>query len=65
MTKTDLQVYSKTDLENARTKGQLVGLLQGAGAILAAGLVIKIIGWIPAILVIGAGAYLLYRVLKK
>ncbi len=65
MTKTDLQLYSKTDLENARTKGQLVGLLQGAGGVLAAGLLLTFIGWIPAALVVGAGAYLLYRVFTR
>jgi MFS superfamily sulfate permease-like transporter len=57
--------YTKTDLENARTKGQLLGWLQGAGVTFALMFVIGIIGWIPGILV-GAGlAFILFKLLKR
>jgi hypothetical protein len=56
--------YTQTDLENARTKGQLVGWLQGAGVMFVVLMVVGLIGWIPAIVVgIGAAA-LLYKLLK-
>lgn len=64
MTKSDLQKYSKTELENARTKGQVVGWVQGAGAVVALGLVFSVVGWIPTILVVGGVGYLLYKALR-
>jgi hypothetical protein len=52
-------------VENARTKGQLVGWLQGAGVMFVVLMVVGLIGWIPAIVVgIGAAA-LLYKLLKR
>lgn len=56
--------YTKTDLENARTKGQLVGWLQGAGVTFMAMFIIGLIGWIPGIL-LGAGlAFVVYKLSK-
>ncbi|MEZ4416041.1 MAG: hypothetical protein R3E10_09800 [Gemmatimonadota bacterium] len=57
------KIYTKTDLETARTKGQVLGWAQGAGAVLAAGLALKLLGWIPTVLVVGGVVYLLYRLL--
>ncbi len=65
MTKSELQPYSKSDLENARTKGQIVGWLQGAGAVVVAGVVFSVLGWVPTLLAVGAGGYLLYRLFFK
>jgi len=58
-----LTTATKQELENARTKGQVIGWIQGAGAVLALGLVIKFLGWIPTIVVGGAVIYLGYRLL--
>lgn len=57
------KIYSKSDLETARTKGQVMGWVQGAGAVLAVGVVLKLLGWIPTLLVVGAVVYVLYRLL--
>jgi hypothetical protein len=65
MTNNELQRYTHTELENARTKGQVVGWIQGAGALLVLGVVFKLIGWIPTVLVAGAVAYLLYKMFAK
>jgi len=57
--------YTRTDLENARTKGQLLGWIQGAGVTFAVMFVIGLIGWLPGIL-LGAGlAFVLYKLLKR
>ena len=57
--------YTKTDVENARTKGQLLGWIQGAGITFALMFVIGIIGWLPGIL-LGAGvAFVLYKLLNR
>jgi len=57
--------YTKTDLENARTKGQLIGWLQGAGVMFGVMFVVGIIGWIPGILLGAALAFGLYKLLKR
>ena len=38
---------TKREIENARTKGQIVGWAQGAGAVLVFGLVLNFLGWSP------------------
>jgi hypothetical protein len=64
--KTDLVPrYTKTDLENARTKGQLIGWLQGAGVAFGVLLVVGLIGWIPAVLLAVGAAAVLYKLLKR
>lgn len=65
MTKTDLQLYSSTDIENARTKGQVTGWVQGAGTLILAGLLLKVVGWIPAFLILGGVVWLGYKVFGK
>lgn len=52
------------ELENARTKGQLIGWVQGAAAFLVLGLVLKFIGWIPVIAVAGLGVFIGYKLLS-
>ena len=58
-----LTVATRQDLDNARTKGQVVGWVQGAGAVLLLGIVLNLAGWIPVVVVGGGVAYLIYRVL--
>ena len=65
MSRTDLQLYTKDDLEKARDRGQLVGWAQGAGGLIAVGLVLKLLGWIPALLLFAGVGYLVYKVLLK
>ena len=62
---TELQRSKKTELQIARTKGQMVGWAQGAGALIAISLVFSLIGWIPTVLVLGGVGYLVYRALFK
>ncbi|MEZ4587747.1 MAG: hypothetical protein R2909_15255 [Gemmatimonadales bacterium] len=60
-----MKTHTRQDLENARTKGQMIGLIQGAGAVVALGLVLKLVGWIPVLAVGAAVAYLGYRLLFR
>ena len=62
---TELQRSKKTELQIARTKGQMVGWAQGAGAVIAISLVFSLIGWIPTVLALGGVGYLVYRALFK
>lgn len=62
---TDLALYSKDQLESARNRGQLVGWIQGAGAVIAAALVWNLLGWIPLLLGVGVVGYVLYKLMSK
>jgi len=62
MAKTDLpDLYTKQDVDNARTKGELVGWIK-AGAVGVTGmLLLGVIGWIPTVAVIGVGGFVVYK----
>jgi hypothetical protein len=57
------RLTTKQELENARTRGQVVGWIQGAGAMLLIGVAVNLLGWLPLIAVGALGAYVGYRVL--
>ena len=65
MTKSNLPApHNQQDVENARTKGQLVGWIQG-GAVGVGGMVLLgYIGWIPTLAVLGIGGFVLYKLLS-
>ena len=65
MTRTDLELYSKSDLEKARTKGQLLGWVQGGTVVLAGALLLSFIGWIPTLVVLGSGGLLIYKLMSS
>lgn len=55
--------YTERDLQNARTKGQIVGWIQGGAVGIGGFMVVGMLGWIPTIAVVGVGGYVLYKVL--
>jgi hypothetical protein len=58
--KYETAVYTKEQLENARTKGQLIGWAQGAVSVGLLLFLLQFLGWIPLLLVgglVGFGAY--------
>jgi hypothetical protein len=59
------EIYTENDLARARGKGKLVGWLQGAGAVIVAGMVLSLLGWIPTIVVVGGVGYLAYKLLSR
>ncbi len=65
MTRTDLELYTKADIEKARTKGQLLGWVQGGAVVLAGALLLSFIGWIPTLVVLGAGGLLIYKLMSS
>lgn len=46
------KVYSQTDVDNARTKGQLIGWIQAAAVGIGGWFVLGLIGWIPTLVVV-------------
>ena len=62
MAKIDLpDLYTKKELDHARTKGELVGLVKGVAVGVMGLLLLGVIGWIPTLAVIGVGGFVLYK----
>ncbi len=59
------KIYSKTDIENARTKGQVIGWLQGGGVVVGGFLLLNVLGWLPGLLLVGGVGYVGYRMFFK
>ena len=59
------KIFSKTDIENARTKGQVVGWLQGGGVVAGGLLLLNFFSWLPGLLLVGGVGYVGYRVFFK
>ena len=57
--------YTRTDLENARTKGQMIGWVQAGAVVLGGVLLLKAIGWLPVLLVVAAATFIGYKVLSR
>ena len=63
MTKIDLpDLYTKKDVDRARTKGELVGWIKGGVVGVVGMLLLGVIGWIPTLAVIGVGGFVVYKV---
>ena len=62
MTKIDLpDLYTRKDVDSARTKGELVGWVKGTALGVVGMLLLGVIGWIPTLAVIGVGGFVLYK----
>ena len=57
--------HTDEDLELARTKGQVIGWVQGGAAVIVGGLVLNLLGWLPAVLVLGAVGWVAYKLVTK
>jgi hypothetical protein len=58
-------LYTEKDLERARTKGQLLGWMQGAAVGVTGMILLGFIGWLPTIAVAGIGGFALYKLLAR
>ena len=59
----DKTIFTRQELDNARTKGQIIGWVQGGAAVLLGTLLIGFAGWIPLLLVGAVALYFVYRVI--
>lgn len=50
----ETSIFEKQQIKSARIKGQVRGWAQGAGATLIVFLLLKLFGWIPAVLLMAA-----------
>jgi len=57
--------YTRTDLENAKTKGQLIGWVQAGAVVLGGVLLLKAIGLIPVLVLVGVAGFIGYKVVTR
>ena len=57
------KLYSHTEVSSARTRGRLIGWVQGAVTTFAVLWLLKLVGWIPALIVIGVVGFLAFKLL--
>jgi hypothetical protein len=57
--------YTENDVQRARTKGKVVGWLQGGTAVVIGAMVLNVVGWIPALAIVGVVAWVAYKLLSK
>ena len=62
MVKIDLpDIYTRKDVDTARTKGELVGWVKGTAVGVVGMLLLGVVGWIPTLAVMGVGGFVLYK----
>ncbi len=62
------KVYTEKDVTRARNRGQLLGWVQGGTIVISGAIVLNLLGWIPAVLAVGAigyGGYKVFRWMSK
>ena len=59
------KIYTERDIQRARTSSKVIGWLQGGAAVLIGGMVLNIVGWFPALAIVGVVGYVAYKVLSK
>jgi len=58
-------IYTHDQLENARTKGQVIGWVQGGAAVGALLFLLQFIGWIPLIGVASLLAFMGFKIASR
>jgi hypothetical protein len=58
------KIYTEKEVEKARQRSRMVGWVQGGGAVIVGSMVLRLLGWIPALLVIGLVAFVLYKLVS-
>ena len=58
-------LYSQREIDKTRRRQRLMGRAEGAAAVVIAGAVFNLLGWIPTILVIAVVGYGLYKLVSK
>ena len=55
--------YSEKELARIRTRSKAVGWIQGGATVFLGGLLLRMIGWIPAVLLVVVVGYVVYKLL--
>ena len=64
-TKYETAVYTREQVDNARTKGQLIGWVQGAASVGILMFLLQFLGWIPLLLIAAVVGFGCYKVITR
>jgi hypothetical protein len=59
------KIYTEKDVQRAKTKGKLVGWLQGGGIVLVGAVVWNMLGWIPIVVGGAAVTWVIYKFMTR
>lgn len=59
------ELYTQREVDKARRRQRTLGRIEGVAAVVAAGAIFNLLGWLPTLLVLGVAGYLIYRFLLK
>ena len=62
--KYETSIFTRQQLKKARVKGQIKGWIQGAASTFLLILLLKFLGWIPAILVLAGIGFVGYKIFR-
>lgn len=63
--KYETSIYTQEQLDSVRDRSRVIGWIQGGLTTLAALFLLKILGWIPLLILLAAAGYGGYRLLAK
>ena len=63
--KYETAIFTREQLENARTKGQLIGWVQGAVSVGVLLFLLQFLGWIPLLLISGLVGFAGYKFITR
>ena len=63
--KYETALFSKEQLESAKSKGQFIGWIQGAVSVGALLILLNFLGWIPLIIIASLLGFVGYKVVTK
>ena len=58
-------LYTQREVEKTRRRQRTLGRIEGVAAVVAAGAIFNLLGWLPTIFVLGVVGYLVYRFVAK
>jgi hypothetical protein len=59
------ELYTERELTKSRKRNRWLGRVEGAGALIAAGMVWNLLGWIPTVLVVAVVGYVVWKLVAK
>ncbi len=59
------KTYTEHEITRAKSASHVKGWLEGAGTVVGGAILLKFLGWIPALIGVVAVAWVLYKLLAK
>jgi hypothetical protein len=59
------ELYTEREVTKSRKRNRWLGRVEGAGGVIAAGMVWNLLGWIPTLLVLAVVGYVVWKLVAK